>query len=458
MLDKATLTCRRMAAVGLVFSFMFQILQIRTTKLSFAQSSAAHRDTAKDTAQQDTFPFTARDYYPNHTAVPSWMEDYIQFHGANIIPGNHTHKAQLKPGAKFLQYTCTVWCGGVGDRMNGIMTLFYIAMVTERVLVINHPRPFPLTDVLVPNRIQWDVQVPPPGLRISAIDSRHLPKSKALKEPSSFNSDVQGIQVRINQWYGEMFTWNSGCMKQYWNKTGRTDQVRPADHVNMFRWGFWTLFRFHDNVVDRADQLKLAALRDHNSTENTTSRTVSPATNRSFHPYIAVHVRGERHVGEQNHRQFLQCAQNVQRAILEQQQHLSTKRLIYVTDDSYSSDRRNVKKTIQSWDPENVRINNIVVYHNDNARKTHGSADKNVDMFAEVVILIDSECLVRSRSGFSELAHRITLSNEQTADRCGLRFNECDDRAVQGAVNTLHWNHNQNQTEGWISWVPPNTR
>jgi len=83
-------------------------------------------------------------------------------------------------------------------------------------------------------------------------------------------------------------------------------------------------------------------------------------------------------------------------------------------------------------------------------------------VYAELVILLDAECLVHSRSGFSEVSHRIMISNEQTHERCGMQFDQCNDQAVTGAVQVLEWSQHQHQYQDhvdekmnpWSSWVP----
>jgi hypothetical protein len=51
-------------------------------------------------AEEPSILFTARDYYPDHTKVPKWIESYIEFHNENVIFDENTNKASLKPGAK----------------------------------------------------------------------------------------------------------------------------------------------------------------------------------------------------------------------------------------------------------------------------------------------------------------------------------------------------------------------
>jgi hypothetical protein len=418
---------------------------------------------------------SARSYYPDNMRPPQWIESYIDFHNERVIVENGT--ARLKPGTKYLMYSCDSGCGGIGDRINGILTLFYVAMTTNRVLLIDHPNPCPLTESLVPNRINWNVpreSLPRAGKVYRAIDTFNFP---FLVEPCELEKDNEGLQIHVNMWYGEIFIWKSNCMKGYLMNKNATN-LGPEDFRHMYRWGFWTLFRFNKNVLRRADELKLMAGLpllvpiDNNRTRLLPQRKDATNSNDTiddekdsdeyleFAPYIGVHIRGERHAGEEKHRAFLECAQGLQKRIMLKQQ-TQPPRLIFIVDDSYPGrDDLPVKKVIQSWDPDSVRIANSNVFHTDLTRNGRNGARGNLDAYAELVILLDSECLVRSRSGFSELPHRIAVSNKLTFERCGMQFDRCSEVAIEGATRTLQWNSKSSRgnlgdrvTKSWCSWI-----
>lgn len=304
---------------------------------------------------------------------------------------------------------------------------------------------------------------PAPRKRV-AIDRFNFPY---LMDPCELETESQGHVIQTNQWYGEQFIWDSKCMKRYWEKLNITlgsNETGAEDYHKMYRWAFWTLFRFEDSVLDRADQIrKSSGLElDHVSvSKNVDLSNKSKLTSLSmpphfFKPYIGVHIRGERHAGEENNRKFLECAQKLQNATLKETEG-KDERLVFIADDSYDGKRQDVKPMIQSWDPVSVRISNDTVVTHTELSRNKGQGNAFVDAYADLVILMDSECLVRSRSGFSELPHRITLSNEVNFQRCGIKFDECSNVAVQGSVQTLNWvSANKNETldsNDWNSWV-----
>lgn len=296
-------------------------------------------------------------------------------------------------------------------------------------------------------------------------------------EESSFHCELadnhEGIVIRVNQWYGEKFIWSSRCMKEYLQNQNASTTLHPDDIHKLYRWGFWTLFQFHDQVLNRADEI---AGHVFSTQWNKTSSSSSAGENDTavakgypvFHPYIGVHIRGERHKKEDEHRQFLQCAQGLRDKIFALEQEDSsvsaTPRLIFVTDDSYVGKPREGMNTTEKgllklWDPDSVRIADTYVFHTELTKNSGQAKQGNIDSYAEVVILLNSECLVRSRSGFSELPHRISISNEDTFERCGVNFRECDSVAIEHAPTVLQWARrkgkelSQNENSTWSSWI-----
>jgi hypothetical protein len=75
-----------------------------------------------------------------------WRQHYSKYHR------NYNHRN------RYIVYECKDWCGGLGDRIKGIATTFMIALLTDRVFLINWVHPAPITDILVPNAIDWEYQ------------------------------------------------------------------------------------------------------------------------------------------------------------------------------------------------------------------------------------------------------------------------------------------------------------
>jgi len=60
--------------------------------------------------------------------------------------------------SKYVIYECTFEeeCGGLGDRLKGIMSAYALALLTDRHLLIKHVKPCLLTNFLEPNEYNWN--------------------------------------------------------------------------------------------------------------------------------------------------------------------------------------------------------------------------------------------------------------------------------------------------------------
>jgi len=70
------------------------------------------------------------------------------------------HSAQPDTsGARFIMYRCdnNMGCGGLGDRLNGIVTSFYLALLTDRAFLIRWTRGCPWTHFVRPAYFDWRV-------------------------------------------------------------------------------------------------------------------------------------------------------------------------------------------------------------------------------------------------------------------------------------------------------------
>lgn len=78
-----------------------------------------------------------------------WQKQYIEYHKQVL----HSEK----PG-KFLVYLCggkNYGCGGYGNRLNGIASLLLLAILTDRVFLIDWKYSISLKDYFLPNKIDW---------------------------------------------------------------------------------------------------------------------------------------------------------------------------------------------------------------------------------------------------------------------------------------------------------------
>ena len=206
-----------------------------------------------------------------------------------------------------------------------------------------------------------------------------------------------------------------------------------------------------------------------------------------FRPYVAMHIRQERHKGEDNARLFLNCSHKFQGKIRELQEEtiqsmstlqamegktisassnsnaslnfespqISASSLPPLRDIIVITDNSTLKERLHSWDTSSVKRTSIEIFHVDQgAMGGDDVSDEykaNLHVFAEIAILVDAECLVRSRSGFSEVPQQVSISNEVTMERCGVQVDECSGEAVSGAVQSLYWSGASTGTTGSVA-------
>jgi hypothetical protein len=403
----------------------------------------------------------------NHTPpLPTWMQDYVEFYHSQLEVSVTTGKTSLKPDAKYLLWTCRLKsgrakesCGGIGDRLNGIVQGLYMAICTNRVLLVDWEYPDRLT-ALEPALLPWilTVNVPPSGI-IKTIDNR---KDKYLLDPSMLPDDAQGLELWGNLWLYEPIVRQTKCLREYWKQHGGLD-----DSTLLYQTAFWTLFQWSPAIVQHATDLKRrAGLTTTSTSTSTTTHVATDGTRSPVRPYIALHVRTgkgaswvdpKRHAGEEDLRRFYQCARTIQQGIrdlcpplspLASQEHEQQQQQQPLLDVYVASDNTATKETLQQWDAEDYRQqkNNISnrtfrlaphleVFHIDrsHADRMHDPATAALDVWAELSTLLDATCLVTSRSHFSELP--TWLSPQQP--RCQVRFDHCSAENVTIALEAL---------------------
>jgi len=189
-----------------------------------------------------------------------------------------------------------------------------------------------------------------------------------------------------------------------------------------FHEAFWGLFKFDHSVLLRAEQMKLEARL--------------PRMGSDILPYVGLHHRhGDRAIFETKkvfEMRFVgtkitrQCY-NIVKGIFPNDGVLNAAAYM-------ASDSTKVKEIMQKRDPSIHYHKDLQIFHIDRSG-IEGTKNKSnitsvlqgvIDAVAEVVILVDSECLVMSKSMFSFLAYYI----RGPENRCNVAVQLCDMEAV----------------------------
>lgn len=227
--------------------------------------------------------------------LPNWIHDYCVWHA----------KALTEPPSKhrFLVYHCskrTAECGGVGDRLRGILSLFYIAIASNRVFLIDYTHPFPLNATLEENLVQWSSPMPRgPFIRMNSYGQKRL----SLIEPSKMSRRHRVYVATSNSFYPNVL-WRNKAMQRYLRPYETSANAPPQ----LFKWAFHALFRKNRAVQRRIGELRLQI-----------------GLERVHQPYVGIHVRlgtgdaatwtdPRRHSMLDLHR-FLRCGHRMQRFI-----------------------------------------------------------------------------------------------------------------------------------------------
>ena len=339
--------------------------------------------------------------------LPRFIGDYIKFHRANFdINGD------LKQGVRYLVYECKGnqtfqvklkrHCGGIGDRLHGIFHLFYLAICTERVLLIDSTFPFALQNFLEPAYLAWNASFPASNNTVYNLHNLHIPWEELL-------SSKQGVRFEHSHIFS-LSTWDSDYMKSHFEQKGlRQPQFANKQDLDIALsvWAFQSLFQFSGSVRKRALALKRSALLP------------SDVPNETVPPYISAHLRtGDkkfkfdqdikrkrfRAMGPQLYRQFLDCIQQLQTSLSPHQ--IAPLNVYLASDDS------EVKGLLKEWDSSIHTPSAMTISHVDvpvAANKDNDAAFQGMlDAWAELVVLMDSECIVVSASQFGELAGKLS--------------------------------------------------
>lgn len=324
-------------------------------------------------------------------------------------------------------------CGGLGDRLYGIVMGFYVAMLTKRIYLVQEWKSpdvtHPLYDYLEPHYLHWQVENLPSSIvdkmgMLSTVDNRQHP---LLLDPCGLQADKRDYFFRNNIMIYESALRESSCLQEYWQTT-LGDKVekdtRPLSHI-----GFWTLFRFSPRVQEQARQIL------HKSGLLVTTETATV--------YIAMHVRTgqgktwddpDRHAGIENLDLFDQCAVRLRAAVMDRCHggHVP----IYVAADNADAKAFFLNKHSHDDNGAFKAAVHMEVFHVDRTKTEllHNVQRAYDVVWGELKILVDATCLVMSRSKFSTLG--LELSWQQP--RCAVYFDECSAEHVQQAVRNVH--------------------
>lgn len=352
--------------------------------------------------------------------IPDFILDYLEFHRAN----------RQASSSKYLIWSCSGTCGGIGDRLRGMMSTFYLAIETKRIFLIHNPTPFDLVKALIPTKL-YDWRFDPVLVRDKtkqSIVSMDFVRNKQLLQPHKYlKEDV--VYLKTNQ---DHDTKKSGPQVSYFLKN---EYDTPVAHALVFAWFFQISFKQSKAVESLVNQIK-------------SSLGLLPNDQ-----YVAVHMRfgGGAHNADKSDwvdpprhsisrvAEFSTCSRRLRSIVTKMTGQAEV--IIFV-----ASDNVNAKVKLQQLDSTNLtRYSAEPVFHIDRSAMSNPAALHGyLESFAEFFMLLGSTCLVSSRSGFSEMAASASMQyagggKRQYASRCVARYDVCNEKAIDENLNfNLH--------------------
>lgn len=248
----------------------------------------------------------------------SWQRRYKTFH--------HKTLRSWKSG-RYLIYSCKgdgYGCAGYGNRIGGIASLFFLAILTNRVFLIDWklPESTALERFLQPNNIQWNYDLSEIQSLPSAIQywgkgyPKNLQPENIIKPSNDYGEFVRWFQsVDFDSYFNkpvEQITATWGFGDEIWSnpylarKAHKLGIVRPLISYSLVGCAFDFLFKTTEELQGKISQARKVVF-------------TSPSL-----PVIGLHIRmgdavfgRQRPLNVQNFKTFFSCAQLVEKSIAE---------------------------------------------------------------------------------------------------------------------------------------------
>jgi len=374
-------------------------------------------------------------FIDSHTHVLSkhdeecWLQPYIDFHADAVKSLRHGHCVPS------LVYVCEKNCGGIGDRMSGIISAFYLAVALDRAFFIDYKSPFPLTETLVPKTMRWDYRVKRKCItnnsfrskenEIFMVDSEN-PDQMLRRIEQLHESGTSTIRLHINRYYVGIHLWMAP------SSTKRSERIPAAFESGMvrkfdvycpdrnaientagytFSFAFTQLFDFAPEVKHRASQMteELGLSAD--------SEFIAVHIRIGGRPKKSRHVVGwidpKRHEIE-DAATFFDCADSKR----QNAGSISKSSPIVLFSDSEELKKAPIVAA------RGVRVvGSTQISHTDRSWSFSKQSMRrgNVDTFAELYLMSRASCIVGSNSTYSGLASSLTFPPRE----CFSYFGNC---------------------------------
>jgi hypothetical protein len=358
---------------------------------------------------QDT-PENPPNYIHDDNDLTFLLSEYIHRHN------QWNQQRDTNTNTRVLVYMCNPlhYCGGTGDRINGLLSAFVLALFTDRIFLIHSNSPYDLKYLYEPNQIDWSIKYSEYLLIDELI--MHIDKGEV------FNADIENILNNPHKIIG--FGSNIRIIKYLFRRgggiTGSLDKLRHVKYLTSKIFHF--LFKESSFLKHHMELLKLDLFALNQPRIAMKGEEVLP-------PFIAIHFRmGNADLskwydpGRHQFRDllmFLDCAERVMKEIgLDEAETLIVlssdveKSLLESALNQLGVDKLPIYKRLR------IPTSDSAVVHVDRSSVSNQITGA-VGIMANHALLQYAHGIVLSRSGFGETAAEIgRIRNSYFYDGC----------------------------------------
>jgi hypothetical protein len=312
---------------------------------------------------------------------------------------------EQKSERKELVFWCTYWCGGIGDRIAGLTTVFYMALVLRRKFSIWMPKPVQMNTLFEPNKYNWkNLQEPHCDYRLNAVDRRALLRLNDINGTLDIFATKTTVCISVN---------HMGISTLVQTNPDLFGTQPPSFHYAPY---FGEAFRF----------LFLPSARLNVAVEQLRSNAQLPpfscfACPSTSPPWYAIHFRtGNGTNWVDPIRDKMSATMNIVDCFKKSKSALNwptAKHTVYVASDNHFA-KKNLAYAI-----DNATFAQLPIAHTD---RSNANMNGHYEAWAEFVLLMHATCLVTSRSGFSQYAAFGGASTKDTVPRCLIGHLQCE--------------------------------
>ncbi|XP_060607954.1 uncharacterized protein LOC132760075 [Ruditapes philippinarum] len=157
-------------ALGVAFTILLCLvfLNFDIAKTLLQENTSKYQ--SENMLQENTSKYQSGNFTQRFNRPPLWARHIAKENGSLTFKGGQTLNNDVLQNIKvsnityckkqrFLVYKCdsSMLCGGWGDRQKGIVSTFLMAILTNRVFVIDMDKPCKLDNILLPNIYDWSL-------------------------------------------------------------------------------------------------------------------------------------------------------------------------------------------------------------------------------------------------------------------------------------------------------------